>query len=230
MAEFTLRGVALSIPDAALGGNLAAALQSGRYEHTEADAVMRHLVPGDRFVDLGAGAGYLCCLAGRVLGAAAVAGVEALPGMVEVARANLARNGLAGAEILHGALVGPDQPGGTVPFRERAAFWASALAPPGTATPKGMRLHEVPALKLGALLDRLAPTVIVCDIEGAERDVLDIPLPPPLRMLVVEIHPAIYGLAGTGQLFDALARRGFAYQPYGSHAATVVFERVAPRP
>lgn len=180
MAEFTLRGITLVLPDAALGGNLTEALLTGRYEHTEADALLRYLVPGDRFLDLGAGAGYLCCLAARVIGAQAVAGVEALPGMVAVGQANLARNGYAGGQIIHGAVVGPDHLGDSVRFGERSVFWASALAPPEAETPKGLRVQEVPALQLAPLLQRFSPTVIVCDIEGAESAVLDQPLPPPL--------------------------------------------------
>ena len=69
MPQFTLRGLKLSVPQTALRGALPEALASGKYEHTEADAILRHLVPGDRFLDLGAGLGYLCCLAARVIGA-----------------------------------------------------------------------------------------------------------------------------------------------------------------
>lgn len=227
MAEFTLRGIKLSIPDAALGGKLVEALDSGRYEHTEADALIRHVVAGDRVVDLGAGAGYLCCLAARIVGPAAVTGVEALPGMAAVARDNLGRNGFAGVGIIEGALVGPKHRGATVRFGERPAFWASALAPEPEATPRGLRVHEVAALRLRAVLERVQPSVILCDIEGAEREVLDVALPPGLRMIVAEIHPKLYGAAGTRGLFDMLSRQGFGYQPYGSNAATVVFERVA---
>ena len=46
-----------------------------------------------------------------------------------------------------------------------------------------------------------------------------------VRLVVAEIHPAVYGPEGTRQLFDALSAQGFAYLPEGSRGAAVVFGR-----
>lgn len=223
MASFILRGVTLEIPDDDLRGGLGQALASGRYENTEADAITRHLRPGDRFVDLGAGAGYLCCLAAKVLGEAAVTGVEAAPGTAALARANLLRNGFS-VTVLEGAVV-PDTHGlATVAFGVRPAFWASALKGTGDWPPNAV-VTTVPALGIGALLAEVRPTVLSCDIEGAEVDVLAADL-AGIRLIVTEIHPSIYGPAGTRRLFDGLSAQGFAFTPHGSRGAVVVFERV----
>jgi FkbM family methyltransferase len=224
MARYTLRGVALDLPDHALRGGLARALETGRYENTEADAIQRHLRPGDRFLDLGAGLGYLCCLAAQVLGPEAVMGVEAGPETAALARANLDRNGFAAARLRQGAVVAPGQ-GGKVAFGLRPAFWASALLGPA-GFPANATVVEVPALPVDALLAEHVPTVLCCDIEGAELEVLSALLPATLRLIVAEIHPAIYGLAGTKRLFDALSQAGFAFSPQGARGATVVFERI----
>jgi FkbM family methyltransferase len=226
MARYMLRGVALDLPEHALRGGLAQALETGRYESAEADAIQRHLRPGDRFLDLGAGLGYLCCLAAQVLGPEAVMGVEAGPDTAELARANLDRNGFAAAGLRHGAVVAPGQ-GGKVAFGQRPAFWASALSGPA-GFPANATVVEVPALPVDALLAEHAPTVLCCDIEGAELEVLAAPLPAPLRVIVTEIHPALYGLAGTKRLFDALSASGFAFSPQGARGATVVFQRIGP--
>lgn len=224
MASFTLRGITLDLPDAALRGTLPQALASGRYENTEADAIERHLTPGDRFLDLGAGAGYLCCLAARTLGAAAVTGVEAGPDTAAMARANLLRNGFE-PRILHGAVVARGHVGDSVAFGIRPAFWASALKG-AEDWPQNASVTQVPAVRLADLLAAHRPTVLSCDIEGAEVEVLADPL-PGVRLIVTEIHPAAYGLAGTKRLFDALSAQGFAFTPQGSKGATVVFERLA---
>ncbi len=221
MPSFALRGLTLSLPDATLRGGLEQALSSGRYEGQEADAILRHLRPGDRFLDLGAGIGFLCALAARVVGEDAVTGVEAGPETALLARANLDANGFPGVRMLHGAVTaGKAQ---EVEFGQRPAFWASALKGAGD-WPANARVLRVPALPVGPLLAEARPTVLSCDIEGAELEVLSQPL-PGVRLIVVEIHPSVYGTTGTRRLFDALSAQGFAYLPEGSRGAVVVFGR-----
>jgi FkbM family methyltransferase len=221
MRSFSLRGLTLSLPASALRGNLERSLTAGRYENHEADAILAHLVPGDRFLDLGAGIGFLCAIAARVLGDAAVTGVEAGPKTIELARGNLAANGFAGVRLIHGAVTADVV--GEVEFGERPAFWASALKGP-EGWPENAKVIKVPALPMALLLAKLKPTVICCDVEGAELDLLAQPL-PGVRLLVVEFHPALYGEAGVGRVREALAAQGFQADPKGSKADTVVFQR-----
>ncbi|NGM47381.1 FkbM family methyltransferase [Rhodobacter sp. SGA-6-6] len=221
MPDFALRGLTLTLPDTALRGGLEQALASGRYEGQEADAILRHLRPGDRFLDLGAGIGFLCALAARVVGEAAVTGVEAGPETAALARANLAANGFPGVRLLQGAVTAGTA--GEVEFGQRPAFWASAVKG-AQDWPANARILRVPALPIGPLLAEARPTVLSCDIEGAELEVLAQPL-RGVRLVVAEIHPAVYGPEGTRHLFDALSAQGFAYLAEGSRGATVVFGR-----
>jgi Methyltransferase FkbM domain len=127
-------------------------------------------------------------------------------------------------QVLHGAVTATAT--GEIEFGQRPAFWASALK--GSEDwPANARILRVPALPIAQLLEKARPTVLSCDVEGAEVDVLAQPL-PGVRLIVVEIHPGDYGAAGTKRLFDALSASGFAYTPQGSRGATVVFERTAP--
>lgn len=220
MRSFTLRGLTLSLPAAALKGNLERALSSGRYENHEADALLLHLRPGDRLLDLGAGLGFICALAARVLGEAAVAGVEAGPETVKLARKNLAANGYPGVRVMRGAVVGAGE--GEVEFGQRPAFWASALQGP-EGWPENAEVIRVPARPIGKLLARFAPTVISCDIEGGEREVLVQPL-PGVRLVVVETHPQVYGVAGVARIGAALLGQGFLAAE-GARKDTLVFRR-----
>ena len=222
MARYSINQVALHIPDPLLTGQLDKALASGRYESSESAALLRHLRPGDRFLDLGAGAGYLASLAVKA-GVATANGVEANPEMVPVASANLARNGGSG-EVIWGVVVGDAQTAATLTFTLRRAFWASSLTPPDDAM--NTREVEVPTLRLGDLLARFSPTVASVDIEGGELDLVATPLPAPLRLVLMEVHPSVYGKAGVKRIFDALSAQGFCYCPTGSRGATVVFERI----
>ncbi len=221
MPTFTLRGLTLTLPDAALRGGLERAFTTGRYEHQEADAILAHLLPVDRFMDLGAGIGFLCALAARVVGADAVTGVEAVPDTLALARTNLAANGLDAVRLMHGAVTGDVT--GEVEFGQRPAFWASALQGP-EGWPANASVIRVPALPVAGLLSRHRPTVLCCDIEGAEREVLANPL-TDVRLVVVELHPRIYGPEGEALVRANLVAQGFQPEPLGTKGATVVYRR-----
>lgn len=223
MPSFALRGLTLTLPEAALRGGLEKALSSGRYEHQEADAILAHLRPGDRFLDLGAGLGFLCALAARVVGEAAVTGVEAGPETLALARANLEANGFPGVRLIHGAVTAGEE--GEVDFGQRPAFWASALQGP-EGWPANARILRVPARPIASLLAEARPTVLSCDIEGAELQVLTQPL-PGVRLIVTELHPGLYGPEGVAKVTSALAAQGFRPETEGSRGATVVFRRAA---
>ena len=220
MRAFTLRGLTLYLPEAALKGNLERALSSGRYENHEADALLMHLRPGDRLLDLGAGLGFICALAARVLGEDAVFGVEAGPETIKLARRNLAANGFPGVRLMRGAVVGEGE--GEIEFGQRPAFWASALQ--GLeGWPENAEVIRVLARPIGKLLARFAPTVISCDIEGGELSVLTEPL-PGVRLVVVETHPQVYGKEGVDRITLALVAQGFVAAE-GAKADTLVFRR-----
>jgi FkbM family methyltransferase len=220
MRAFTLRGLTLYLPESALKGNLERSLSAGRYENHEADALLLHLRPGDRMLDLGAGLGFICALAAGVLGEDAVLGVEAGPETVKLARRNLAANGFPGVKVLKGAVVASGE--GEVEFGQRPAFWASALRGP-EGWPENAEVIRVPARPLGKLLARFAPTVISCDIEGGELEVLVEPL-PGVRLVVVETHPLVYGDAGVARIVAALRGQGF-HEAEGEKKDTLVFRR-----
>jgi FkbM family methyltransferase len=224
LAEFTLNGITLQIPDVLLTDQLTNSLQSGRYEGTETAALAKHLRPKDRFLDLGAGAGYLVALAGAQLKVAQVTGVEAGPDMVPVAQENLRRNGVAKGVIQWGAVVPDSYTEPEITFTVRPSFWASTLTPPEGA--KNTREVAVPALRFGALLHQVHPTVVCIDIEGGELDLFATQLPESLRLIVIELHPGIYGKTGIKRIFDALSQQGFCYCLPGSTGGTVVFERL----
>lgn len=222
MPEFDLNGIKLTIPQSCSTPHLRKELQSGRYETAERDAIMQHLRGDDRVLDLGAGAGYVSTLAGQI--AAAVAGVEANPEMLEAARANIAANSVAGAELLWGAAVPDGFAADTVSFTLRRAFWASGIS--RNVEDEGLRQIDVPALPLGALFQRFRPTVLIVDIEGGELELFDRPLPPALRLVVVELHLNVYGAAGVQRIFDGLSASGFSYCPTGSRGKVVTLQRI----
>jgi FkbM family methyltransferase len=223
MPDFDIRGITLEVPASSLTPRLREALHSGRYEQSEARAVSLHLRPEDRVLELGAGAGYLSVQIGRIVAPGALLSVEASPEMAPVVARNLARNGVAAAEVLHGAVVPDGFAGESVRFFARRAFWASSLSE-GMAG--DVTETEVPALRLGALMARHRPSVVMVDIEGGEAGLFDAPWPAQVRLVVIELHPMRYAKSVVRQIFDGMSASGLAYCPSGSRGDVVVFERV----
>jgi hypothetical protein len=111
---------------------------------------------------------------------------------------------------------------GEVEFGQRPAFWASGLKGP-EGWPENAEVIRVTARPIGKLLARFAPTVISCDIEGGELEVLAEPL-PGVRLVVVETHPLVYGAEGVARIRSALRAQGFA-EAEGAKKDTLVFRR-----
>lgn len=91
--------------------------------------------------------------------------------------------------------------------------------------PRGVHL-EVPALPFDALLHQFRATVLSCDIEGGELALFETDLSPALRLVILEIHPKLYGDAGTGRVFAALSCSNLVYCARRSAGTTVVVRRV----
>ncbi|NNK78874.1 MAG: FkbM family methyltransferase [Litoreibacter sp.] len=224
MLEFELDGFSFTIPRILLSDRLAGKLRSGNYEMNDARAVRSRLQPGDRVLELGTGLGYVGALCAEVVGPDRVTCVEAHPDMVEVARNNLARNGFSATQVIHGALTPESDSDPQVAFRMGPAFWSSALARPQDDPAD---IVEVPALKLGALLEVHKPNMLIVDIEGGEAFLFEDPLPARLHTVVVELHPGRYPPTVIKQVFDFMSANGLTYDPDGSRGGVVTFQRVA---
>ena len=71
---------------------------------------------------------------------------------------------------------------------------------------------DVPTIKCQDVIDTLHPTVIFCDIEGAELDYLDADNFGATKTIVVELHPNIYGIEGIKQFYKKIEKHGFKWR------------------
>ena len=204
---FTIDGAEIEVPVAALVPRLRVRLRDGGYEGHERALLRDHLRPGDRVLDLGAGAGLVSITAARIVGAANVTSVEANPAMLRHLRRNLRRNVGAEGSVLHMAAVGDDDPPGTIELHVHPGFWSASILP-GRA--KNAQSCSVRAKPLSRLIRRAQATVIAMDVEGAEQRLLATPLPPQIRLLVIELHPGLYGESTRDGILRDLAAQGFA--------------------
>lgn len=224
MKHFTLSGLDLAIPENCLNGALIAALETHDYEVTETRALQMHLKPDDRYLELGAGAGYLAAQAARIIPPAHVLGIEANPLMVPAAQANLDRNGAAAAQIRHGAVVADTATADHISFHAHPAFWQGKVQTTGADD----HIVAVPALRLGDLLRDHRPSLVMIDIEGAEADFIGYDWPQSVRLVVMETHLRNYSDATVlGDIIGGFFAQGFVLSPLGTQDDTLVFERVS---
>ncbi len=177
-----------------------------------ANAVLKTVRPDDTVVELGAGIGYLTALMATKLGVRHLHAFEIDPQLICYMRSVFEANGIAHVTLRHAAL-GPADGTATCYLRDRT----------DDAAPTEVKNVEV--VNANTLFQRLRPTVLICDIGGAEAALLPAMDLSGLRCAIVELHPHLTGPAGTKAVFNALHAAGLTYSATGSVGRTVTFQR-----
>lgn len=223
-APRVLRARGLVFPDdpAFLTRKTRRLLRTKEYERREADAVRALVGKDDVAMELGAGIGFMSTLMAKSCKARAVHTFEANPSFIPYIRRVHAANGVAEKVTLTNALLGAGD--GTAQFYEREEFSASSLEadPPGVGSPV-VAVHEVPVMAIGRVMAGIRPTALVCDIEGAEADLLPLADLSSLHVAVVELHPQWIGQRGVQAVFDAFHAAGLTFYPKTSNKKVVTF-------
>jgi FkbM family methyltransferase len=183
-----------------------ARIKQGGYEGTEVDGVKAIVSKGDRVLECGAGVGVVSAIAAVNGKPEAVLSYEANPNLIEPIRALHKLNKLQKQmevrnEIL---LAGPDQPK-SVSFSVRGNFLGSRIA----AESRRGSTVEVKTADYAVVKEEFKPNVIIMDIEGGESDFLHHADLSGIRAIIVEFHPAYYGIEGMRALKKILMDQGF---------------------
>lgn len=220
--RFQIDGFQIDVPVAAISEPLRKRLESGQFEVAERALVKRFVQPGDRLLDLGAGAGLVSLTAARILGAGHITAVEANPQMHRALRDNFRCAGADEIRLIKGAVVGPDHPGKEALLNVNPGFWSASLHD----NPRLRSMQtRVPAKRLPQLLRSTGANVVVMDVEGEERAILSRDLPPQIRLVIVELHPGHYGQDGSDQVMAVMRAQGFAAQLNDRNDNVVAFQR-----
>jgi len=226
LAKFLIGEYIVHVPNYLMNDAIRVSMEAGRYEGYETVAIKRHIVEGDRVLELGGGAGYISMQIASRIGGKNLLTVEANPKMVPVIEKNLATNMIEGVTVINAAVVPDSFATDHVSFHMAAAFWASSIDPTMVKKWKSTKSVDVPAVKIGELMQDHEPTVVIMDIEGGEQGLFDTPWPDHVRLLVIELHPQVYPDHVIKQIFDQMSATGFTYCPSGSRGKVVVFKRL----
>ncbi len=195
-------------------------MRNNRYEGGECAALRQYLRPGDRVLELGAGIGLLSTVAATTNGVEAVTTVEANPELIPVIKATHDLNDARNVTVLNGVV--SNGASGNLDFFLRPDFWASSMEPDSRAYKK---VVSVPAHDIHTLIDERSPTVIVCDIEGAELGLFDDADLSCVRVMILEFHPKVYGDMKTHAIYGMLADKGLHIVPVDKPSTVRTFLR-----
>ncbi|MCB1462370.1 MAG: FkbM family methyltransferase [Nitratireductor sp.] len=175
-----------------------------KYEEAEARLVSRY-IPADRpVVELGASLGVISTLIrSRLDDGVPMVSVEALPHLVEIVRANVARYDASDATIvLHRAVAYDCR---TVSFSTDANLLANRIA--NAASPDTIEVTAISLAEIVEILENQTGMTLVCDVEGAEWAIFehDRKALEHFDIAVVEVHPEIFSENGhTAEQFETM--------------------------
>ncbi len=196
------------------------AMRQNLYEAKEADVVRRLVRPRDVVMELGGGIGYMSSLAARACHKGRVHTYEANPNLLPYMRSVHEVNKLNNIEI-NNALLGSES--GRATFYVRSNFLSSSQT--ATRGEEDVQEVELEVRNAREECERIKPTIFICDIEGAEADVLPAMDLSTVRSAVIELHPQNIGSKGIKTVFEAMQANGLTYFPRLSVAKVVCFKR-----
>lgn len=222
-SELTYEGLRVPIAGGHMTRQNAEAIYYGVYEQPEIRAVRDLVRPGDTVLELGMGIGIVTGIIARTVGPhGRVMTFEANPQLFDPAERLFKANAIANVEIRNGVLSADPQVS-TAPF-----YLAEHYTESGLAAPKGVVQEvEVPVTHIGKLVAHLLPSVLVCDIEGAESDLIPAMDFSGCRAAIIELHPNLLTRQQVAVIYRHLDRHGLVPRIENSSGTVVAFERVA---
>ena len=204
-------------------GMMRADLKNGTYERKEADAAMRVVNSDDVVLELGGGIGYMSTLVAYKKGVQKVHTYEANPALIPYIHEMHSANGVSDRITVHNKLLA-NRKGKPVDFFVRQSFLASSMD--ASSDPDSIvATHQIEVENINTVLKTLKPTVLICDIEGAEEHLLADADFSCLRAAIIELHPQWIGQKGVQAVFDSMHRAGLTFFPKPSEGKVVVFKK-----
>jgi FkbM family methyltransferase len=200
-----IRGLRFSVDNPLISTRQKSWMYFQIYELAELDFVEKYIQPTDAVVEVGASIGVVaCCINRRLSDRSKHIAVEANPGLIPTLQANRQFNfcdfRIASAAVAYGA--------DCIEFTQAENFLSGRVA--GAGAKKVM----VPTVTLNTLVEEFAisPITLICDIEGAEIDLVANELPvmrQHVGLIIMETHPAKAGADATVAMLADLKAGGF---------------------
>ena len=177
------------------------ALSRGGYEREELRLIGEVLLPDDIVLEVGAGLGLVSTYCAKRVGSSQVFAYEADPELEPCIRETYELNGVQ-PTLEMCAVSG--QAGRVTLFRDKHFVSSSVVRRRVGAKP-----IEVPGKALNYIVEKVHPTVLIIDAEGAEREMFDGAQLEGVDRIILELHDRVIGPLGTDRVRASLAAIGF---------------------
>ena len=197
-------------------------LHAGRYEASEIALLRRHLAPSDRVLEFGAGLGFLASACAKIVGSDSVVTVEANPDMHPYIHDTFRLNRVA-PNLICAAVGAAD---GTSVLHINDNFWSTSTR----CRPGVVRTIEVETISFASLVERVSPTFLIIDIEGAEIDLVSSPIADSVRCILIEVHKQLIGDDAIESVCNWLMQSGFHKVDAVADESTLFWRRPVDHP
>jgi FkbM family methyltransferase len=177
------------------------AISKGGYERDELRLIGMLLTPSDVVLELGAGLGLVSSYCAKRVGSGRVFAFEANPDLEPRIRETYALNGVEPTLEMSAIRA---MSGRVTLYRTRHFYSSSIIQRSRTAVP-----IEVPGKALNYVVEKIRPTFLIVDVEGAEGELFDRAQLPGVTKVVIELHERIIGAEKSREIRRALAAVGF---------------------
>lgn len=219
MELLTLHGITIPLTAEEVSPVIWQALTDGSYESKEANWVHKAVRMHDRVLELGSGLGVITSLIAKISGVM-VWSFEANPTTTVLAKRVIEANNLNNVTLSQGVLAAGEPQ--TFNFYVRKDLWMSSMD-------KNQGPYEdeisLTSTNIDDFIRQHNINVLVMDIEGAEQNLLREASLPGIERIFLELHDHLYGLSGVLEITQALAAKGYAYDPRGSNGPCVLFAK-----
>lgn len=177
------------------------AISRGAYARDELRLIRLVLSPDDVVLEIGAGLGVISAYCAMQLGSDRVFAFEPNPDLEPCIRETYTLNRVE--PTLEMCAVRATA-GRITLYRTKRLFSSSVIQQLPNAQP-----IEVPGKALSYVIEKIRPTLLIIDAEGAEGELFDRTPLPGVRKIIMELHERVIGKDKAGKVRSALAALGF---------------------
>lgn len=221
----TLQGVEVILAPH-LKANIRRLIRSGDYEKPEIEFGLANLQPGDRVMEMGTGAGIVGSVFIKNIKDLKLQSFEANPDLIEHIRALYSHNGVDhSATVFNNLVVSGTGAPESIYFEVRDNFLGSRIS--DARTDVDARTVPIPTKHYDEITREFPHNVLVMDIEGGELAFLADADLSGVELIMLELHPKVYGADGRAKVIAHLVQHGFVMDDTTSIGQVASFKKPA---